>query len=66
MVQMDPKFSVMVEHQAVREYKGIFERDIEGVEFYVDHRGMLGGFSPSEQRFRLFWWPAAIRDNTNG
>ncbi len=66
MVRMDAKFPMSVEHQAVRDYQGIFEGDIEGIEFFADHRGMIGGFSPSEQRFRLYWWPAALAPKTNG
>lgn len=64
MVKMDGPVSMMVEHEAVREYRGIFEGGVEGVEFYMGNQGMIGGYSAVEQRFRLYWWPAIRRDNS--
>jgi hypothetical protein len=63
MVKTDGPVSMMVEHEAVLDYRGIFEGGIDGVEFYVDDRGMIGGYSASESRFRLYWWPAMRRNN---
>lgn len=63
MVKMDGPVSIMTEHGAVRDYRGIFESGIEGVEFYLGDQGMIGGYSVGEQRFRLYWWPAIRRDN---
>jgi hypothetical protein len=65
MVKMDGPVSMVVEHKAVRDYRGIFEGEIEGVEFYLGDQGMIGGYSAGEQRFRLYWWPA-LRRNNNG
>lgn len=63
MVKMDGPVSMMGEHEAVRDYRGIFEGGIEGVEFYLGDQGMIGGYSAGEQRFRLFWWPEIRKDN---
>lgn len=57
MVKLDGPASMMVEHEAVRDYRGIFEDEIEGVEFYLGDQGMIGGYSAGEQKFRLYWWP---------
>lgn len=65
MVKMDGPVSMMVEHETVRDYRGIFGGGIEGVEFYLGDQGMIGGYSAGEQRFRLYWWPA-LTHNNNG
>lgn len=65
-VKTEGPISFTLEHQVVREYQDIFESGIEGVDFYEDGRGMIGGYSAQECRFRLYWWPAAFRKNTNG
>lgn len=65
-VRMDGPVEFMVEHQVVRDYRGVFDGGIEGVDFYTDERGMIGGYSSKENRFRLYWWPAAFSNNKNG
>jgi hypothetical protein len=57
---------IMVKHQVVRDYRKVFDSRIEGVDFYTDERGMIGGYSSNENRFRLYWWPAAFSNNKNG
>lgn len=54
---------MLEEHPAVRDYRAIFETKVDGVEVYADGRGMIGGYSAGEGRFRLFWWPEMIRGN---
>lgn len=65
-VPFDPESSMMTKHRAVVQYEGVFEGGIDGMRFFIDPRGMVGAFSPHEQRFRLFWWPAAIAEKSNG
>lgn len=65
-VKIEGPVEFMVEHQVVRDYQGVFDSGIEGVDFYTDERGMIGGYSSNENRFRLYWWPAALRKNKNG
>lgn len=64
-VKIDGPILFMEQHQVVRDYKGVFESGIEGVDFYTDDRGMIGGYSADESRFRLYWWPAAFRKHDN-
>lgn len=64
-VKMDGPVEFMVDHQVVRDYEVVFDSDIEGVDFYTDERGMIGGYSPAENRFRLYWWPTAFSKNNN-
>ncbi len=52
--------TLLKERQAIGTYTAIFEDDIESVELYFNRRGMIGGFSPSEKKFRLYWWPEAL------
>lgn len=65
-VKMDGPVEFMVEHQVVRDYQGVFDSGIEGVDFYTDERGMIGGYFSDESRFRLYWWPAAFSKDNNG
>jgi hypothetical protein len=62
MTKFEHHDTIMVEHQAVGDYRGMFGNEIEGVEFYMDRQGMIGGYSAGECRFRLYWWPAALRE----
>jgi hypothetical protein len=61
--RLDGPVPIMVEHQAVQEWRVIFQEDIDGVDFYLGDRGMIGGYSSGEQRFRIYWWPALQRNN---
>lgn len=63
MVKMDGPGSLMVEHEAVRTYRRIFEDGDEGIDFYVGDQGMIGGYFSGDQRFSLYWWPEIKRDN---
>lgn len=65
-VKMDGPVDFMIEHDVVRYYQAVFDSGIEGVDFYTDERGMIGGYSSDENRFRLYWWPAAFSKNKNG
>lgn len=48
------------EREAIGTYKAVFEGDVASEELYFNGRGMIGGFSPNEKKFRLYWWPAAL------
>lgn len=60
--EMDEKFPVRIVHPAVNDYKGIFDGDIYTIEFYLGDKGMIGGYSPMEKKFRLYWWPSVNRE----
>lgn len=60
--EMDAEFPIRIEHPAVNDYQGVFKGDIDTVEFYADDKGMIGGYAPSERKFRLYWWPALQRE----
>lgn len=60
--EMDARFPIRIEHRAVGDYQDIFKGDIDTVEFYADGKGMIGGYAPSERKFRLYWWPALQRE----
>lgn len=60
--EMDAEFPIRIEHPAVNDYQSIFKGDIDSVEFYADDKGMIGGYAPSERKFRLYWWPALQRE----
>ncbi len=65
-VTIDGPILFMEEHQVVRDYRDIFKTGIENVDFYMDERGMIGGYSAEESRFRLYWSPPAFRKAKNG
>lgn len=65
-VKMDGPVEFMMKHPVVNDYQGVFDSGIEGIDFYTDERGMIGGFSSTENRFRLYWCPAAFSKNKNG
>ncbi len=51
--------SAKSKHPAVEDWRQVFDVDFDGLSFYVGDRGMIGGYSPREQRFRLYWWPTS-------
>lgn len=63
LVMTDEPYPMLVQHESVRDVCGIFQCGPESMEFYESHRGLMGGYSPGERRFRLFYW-SAIRRNT--
>ena len=63
-VPYEPGSPMMMRQGSVSTYEGVFGDADSGVMFYVDPRGMIAGFSESEQRFRLYWWPAALEKET--
>ena len=53
----DGPVPIRSEHPNVSQWRGAFDRETDGVDFYLGDRGMIGGYSADDQRYRLYWWP---------
>jgi hypothetical protein len=54
------------EHHVVKDYRAIFEEEIDGVDFYRDNKALIGGYNANEQKFRLYWWPPITEQKQDG